>query len=107
MKNLWFENSEGKERLIAAVNNWDDIFKCIKQFIDQCNQNKIQQSKEIYGNDYDESKVNLFKRYYTRIWQQEDKRWCIDVGSHTEFFITDVPYEGNEINDNKGGGKNT
>ena len=93
MKNLWFKNSEGKERLIAAVANWSDVYKCINQFIDQCNQNKIVQSKEIYGADYDESKVRFFKSYYTRVWQQEDGRCCIDVGSHTEFFITDLTYE--------------
>lgn len=97
MNNLWFENSEGKERLIAAVDNWDDIHKCINQFIEQCNHNKILQSKEIYGDRYDESKVQLFKSYYTRIWRQEDERWRIDVGSHTEFFITDVPYKREEI----------
>ena len=93
MKNLWFENSEGKERLIAAVDNWKDIHYCIDEFIKQCNQNKILRSKEIYGDQYDESKVRLFKSYYTRISQQEDGRYRIDVGSHTEFFITDVPYE--------------
>ena len=97
MKNLWFENSEGKERLIAAVANWSDVYKCINQFIDQCNQNKIVQSKEIYGADYDESKVHFFKSYYTRVWQQKDGRWCIDVGSHSEFFITDLPYEGDAV----------
>ena len=93
MKNLWFENYAGQERLIAAVDNCNDIYDCIKEFIKQCNQNKILRSKKIYGDNYDESKVRLFKSYYTRVWQQEDGRWRIDVGSHTEFFITDVPYE--------------
>ena len=93
MKNLWFENSAGQERLIAAVDNWNDIYQCIEAFIKQCNENKIQRSKEIYKENFDESKVQLFKSYYTRVWRQEDGRWRIDVGSHTEFFITDVPYE--------------
>jgi len=103
--NLWFENSEGKERLIAAVDNWQDVYHCITTFIDQCNENKKLQSKEIYGDEYDESKVRLFKSYYTRIWKQEDGRSRIDVGSHTEFFITDISYE--EIkNDNECSCKN-
>ena len=96
MKNLWFENRKGKERLIAAVETWEDIYRCIDEFIKQCNHSKIVQSKEIYGKDFDESKVNLFKRYYTRIWKQEDGRYCIDVGSHSEIFITDLEYDGSE-----------
>ena len=94
MANLWFENHEGNERLIATVDNWNDIHRCINEFIKQCNESKILRSKELYGANYDESKVHLFKSYYTRVWRQEDGRWRIDVGSHTEFFITDVPYEG-------------
>jgi hypothetical protein len=97
MKNLWFENNEGKERLIAAVETWKDVYHCIDEFIKQCNDNKVQRSKEIYKENFDESKVQLFKSYYTRVWRQEDGRWRIDVGSHTEFFITDVPYEGNVV----------
>ena len=93
MNNLWFENSEGKERLIAAVYSWEDVYRCINEFIKQCNDNKIAQSKERYGADFDESKVRLFKSYYTRVWQQKDGRYRLDVGSHTEFFITDLPYE--------------
>ena len=93
MGNLWFENSEGKERLIAAPSDWHGVQHCINEFIKQCNHNKILQSKEIYGAYFDKSKVPLFKSYYTRVWRQEDGRWRIDVGSHTEFFITDVPHE--------------
>lgn len=90
---LWFENHDGVEREIAQVNTWQDVHTEIDKFIEQCNQNKIKQSKEIYGNDYDESKVHFFKSYYTRIWQQEDRRYRLDVGSHTEFFITDLSRE--------------
>ena len=95
MATLWFQNSKGEERLIAAVDNWDDVHRCIKEFINQCNENKIIQSKEIYGDKYDESKVQLFKSYYTRIWE-EDGRTKIDVGSWTEFFYTDLKYEVNK-----------
>ena len=79
MGNLWFENSLGMERLIAGVDNWHDVHRSIREFIDQCNIGKAKDKK--------------FKSYYTRIWRQEDGRWRIDVGSHTEFFITDIPYE--------------
>ena len=82
MKNLWFENSNGIERLIAAVDNWQDVYRCIDEFIKQCNEHK--------------PKDKQFKSYYTRIWKEGD-RMKIDVGSHTEFFYTDLPYE--EIKD--------
>ena len=85
MMKLWFENSQGQERVIADCANEQEVSRAIDAFIDQCNQNKIKQSKEIYGDDYDESKVRFFKRYYTRIWYQ-DGRTHYDVGSHTEFF---------------------
>ena len=93
MKSLWFENHNGEERLIARVENWKEINQSINDFINQCNQNKINRMKEMHGKDYDESKVPLFKSYYNRVWQQKDGRYRIDVGSHTEFFITDVPME--------------
>lgn len=79
---LWFENQIGQEREIAQVNTWEDVYKAIDDFIEQCNKKKME-SKE---------KPRLFKRYYSRIWQRGDSRYCIDVGSHTEFFITDLPY---------------
>lgn len=77
--NLWFKNSEGKERLIAAVDSWKDVYHCIDEFIKQCNEHK--------------PKNKQFKSYYTRIWKEGD-RTKLDVGSHTEFFYTDLPYEG-------------
>ena len=76
--NLWFQNSRGMERLIAAVDNWDDVYKCIYQFIDQRNENKPENKQ--------------FKSYYIRTWQ-EDGRTKIDVGSWSEFFWTDLKYE--------------
>lgn len=85
---VWFENSNGEERIIKdSVATWEEVEQVINDFIRQCNNNKINQAKHFYKERYDESKVNLFKRYYTRVWEQEDGRTKIDVGSHTEFFI--------------------
>lgn len=82
---LWFENSNGDERVIADCANEQEVYAAINTFIDQCNQNKIKQSKEIYGDQYDESKVKFFKSYYIRTWYNNG-RTHYDVGSHTEFF---------------------
>ncbi len=76
---LWFENSEGVERLIAEVNDWPGVWKAINNFIDSCNAAKP-------------ANVKPFKSYYSRIWKCEDGRSKIDVGSHTEFFYTDIDY---------------
>ena len=84
---LWFENSNGIERIIAECNTWNEVHKAIDEFIKECNNKKITAAKEKYGKDYDISKINLFKQYYTRVWEQADHRVRIDVGSHTEFFI--------------------
>lgn len=76
---LWFENVWEEERVIAEVENWEDINREINKFIDECNErNRAHGAKE-------------FRSYYIRTWQQEDGRIRIDVGSHSEFFITDVP----------------
>lgn len=84
---LWFENSNGIERVIAECNTWSEVHKAIDEFIKECNNKKITMAKDKYGKDYDISKINLFKQYYTRVWEQADQRVRIDVGSHTEFFI--------------------
>lgn len=85
---LWFENSHGVERIInEQVNTWQEVNQAITAFINQCNVNKINAAKARYNENFDKSKVNLFKRYYTRAWKQADGRVRIDVGSHTEFFI--------------------
>lgn len=84
---LWFENSEGKERLIADCHDWEDVNKTIDDFIKTCNDRKISATMNTHPDNFDLSKVPVFKRYYTRIWQQDDGRTKIDVGSHTEFFI--------------------
>ena len=77
---LWFQNSQGKERKIATVNNWAEVWKEINEFIRKCNSKK-------------EKGETPFKSYYSRVWTEEDGRCVIDVGSHTEFFKTDLKYE--------------
>lgn len=93
MATMWFQNRKGEERVIAQVETWDDVYAEIDKFIENCNKNKIEQSKKIYGDQYDESKVRFFKSYYTRIWE-EGGRTKLDVGSWTEFFYTDLKPQG-------------
>ena len=87
---LWFENSEGKERLIANCRDWKEVNETIDDFIENCNARKISAAMKAHPDDFNISKVQLFKRYYTRVWKQDDGRTRIDIGSHTEFFL----YEG-------------
>ena len=61
---LFFQNSRGKERVIAEPSNREEINKEINKFLDDHN----------------------FKSYYTRVLEDND-RLVFDVGSHTEFFI--------------------
>lgn len=60
---LYFENSQGKERLIAECKTAKDVGKEIQKFLDDHN----------------------YKSYYSRIWGDKDGV-TIDVGSHSEFF---------------------
>lgn len=76
---LWFENHNGEEQVIAQVNTWNDIWQAIDKFIEECNARKPKGA-------------NPFVSYYSRVWQSGE-RWKIDVGSHTEFFYTDLPYD--------------
>lgn len=63
---LYFQNSNGKERLVAEVNTQDEALSEIKGFC------------------YERG----FKIPYYRIWGDIDKDgMTIDVGSHVEFFI--------------------
>lgn len=64
---LIFENSNGIERIIAYPNNDEETMKEIYKF---CNERN-------------------FKIYYVRIWEH-DGRKTYDVGSHTEFFHSEV-----------------
>lgn len=67
MANLWFQNSQGQERVIMEVNNFNDVFTGIRNFLDDHN----------------------YKSYYVRSWE-ENGRIKYDVGSWTEFFYTDL-----------------
>lgn len=72
---LWFENTNrNKEdpmrmRIICDCMTWKDVNRSIDEFIQQCN----------------EVNNKPFKRYYTRVWE-ENGLTKIDVGSHSEFF---------------------
>lgn len=63
---LLFQNSMGEERVIAEVDSCDEAVIEINKFCDERN----------------------FNIPYMRTWG-EGERMCIDVGSHTEFFIVD------------------
>ena len=62
---LYFQNSLGKERVIAEVENENEAFKEIHKFLDEHN----------------------YKSYYTRTWMRNKYEKVYDVGSHSEFFI--------------------
>jgi hypothetical protein len=64
---LYFENSQGKERVIAEVQNEKEVFKEINKFCEERN----------------------FKIYYVRTWMVNGRK-KFDVGSHSEFFYTSV-----------------
>ena len=70
---LSFENVWGKERVIAECETWQEVNKAIENFLYEC------------AHKWPDKKP--FEWYYTRTWQQEDGRTCIDIGSHSEFFI--------------------
>ena len=69
------------------------LFKVLKQIIGK----HFIELNGLKVMDNPEQKVPFFKSYYTRIWKQADGRWRLDVGSHTEFFITDLPYKQNNV----------
>lgn len=61
---LYFENSKGKERVIAeSLSTRKDVYDAIHKFLDEHN----------------------FKCYYSRELYNENQV-TFDVGSHTEFF---------------------
>lgn len=70
MAKLWFQNSQGQERVIMEVNNFNDVFTGIWNFLEEHN----------------------YKSYYIRSWE-EGGRIKYDVGSWTEFFYTDLKGE--------------
>ena len=61
---LLFQNSRGKERIIAEPSNREEVNKEINKSLDDHN----------------------FKSYYTRVWEA-DGRLIFDVGSWSEVFI--------------------
>ena len=63
---LLFQNSQGKERIIAEVNSFAEANEEMDRFMDERN----------------------FKSYYKRVWD-EDGRIKVDVGSWTEFFFVE------------------
>ena len=64
---LYFENSQGIERVIAEVVNEEEAYKEINKFCEERN----------------------FKIYYVRTWMSNGRK-KYDVGSHTEFFYLDT-----------------
>lgn len=68
---LIFQNSRGKERVIAEPQSVEEVFKEINKFLNEHN----------------------FKSYYTRVWE-ENGRVKLDVGSWSEFFLIEgINYE--------------
>lgn len=64
---VYFENSEGKRRVIGEdANTPQEVLKIIQKFLDEHN----------------------YKSYYIRTWCEDGWTW-FDVGSHTEFFLCD------------------
>jgi hypothetical protein len=61
---LYFENSQGKERLIAEVKDENEAFKEINKFCEERN----------------------FKIYYVRSWMRNNIKY-FDVGSWSEKFL--------------------
>jgi hypothetical protein len=64
---LYFENSRGQRRLIAEPQTEDEEWKEIHKFCEERN----------------------FKIFYVREWRDTNGLKWYDVGSHTEFFISD------------------
>ena len=81
MAKLWFGNSFGKRRVIAECNTFTEVMTEIDKFIADANA-KWPNKKP-------------FKRYYTRIWNENGES-VFDVGSHTEFFYFEFPYPTDE-----------
>ena len=61
---LYFENSDGKRRVIAAPRTRDEAWDIIRAFCKERN----------------------FKIYYIRTWREPDGAEVFDVGSWSEFF---------------------
>lgn len=64
---LLFQNSQGKERVIAEPTNKREVIKEINKFLDEHN----------------------YKSYYMNVCEYEEGKLRIDVGSWSEFFLVD------------------
>lgn len=64
---LIFQNSEGKERVIAEVDSFEDACDEMDKFMEERN----------------------FKSYYKRIWEKNG-RLIVDAGSWSEYFIVEA-----------------
>ena len=65
---LYFQNSNGNEKLIAEVHSENEAYQKIKEFCEERD----------------------FKIYYVRTWMKNNCEKVYDVGSHSEFFICDT-----------------
>lgn len=65
---LYFENSRGERRVIAAPRTEEEAYEIIHAFCEERD----------------------FRIYYVRTWYDNDGLKVYDVGSHTEFFLLDV-----------------
>ena len=61
---LLFQNSQGKERVIAEIDSFEEACSEMDKFMEE----------------------RSFNSYYKRLWDR-DGRMIVDVGSWTEFFI--------------------
>ena len=69
---LYFENSQGKRKLLSQPKTEKDCFKQISKFLEE----------------------HDFVSYYMRTWKPYEYVTQVDVGSHTEFFyISECPIE--------------
>ena len=73
---IYFENSYNQRRIIGYAAAENEVYKIIKEFLDNHN----------------------YKSYYTRTWlnENDNKEKIYDVGSHSEFFICYNPGGWNE-----------
>lgn len=62
---LLFQNSQGKERVIAEPTNKREVIEEINKFLDEHN----------------------YKSYYMNVCEYEEGKLRIDVGSWSEFFL--------------------
>ena len=72
---LIFRNSRDEERVIAYPETEDEAIKEMYKFVDEANKKRTDGKK--------------FEIYYIRTWEDKNRRKVWDVGSHTEFFITE------------------